>query len=120
MRPCRQAPAATFSSRWPTAMWCAPAALLRGEPFLYPAAVTEIVRHYLDGPAEEHPDPLTPRELQVIKLIAEGHTNQQIAEALTISKKTVERHRANMLEKLGMRDRVELTRYAIRRGLIEP
>lgn len=95
-------------------------AAVRGEPFLYPAAVTQIVRHYLDGPAEEHPDPLTPRELQVIKLIAEGHTNQQIAEALTISKKTVERHRANMLEKLGMRDRVELTRYAIRRGLIEP
>jgi DNA-binding NarL/FixJ family response regulator len=93
---------------------------VRGEPFLYPGAVTEVIRHYLDGPAEDHPDPLTPRELQVIKLIAEGNTNRQIADALTISEKTVERHRANMLEKLGMRDRVELTRYAIRRGLIEP
>jgi DNA-binding NarL/FixJ family response regulator len=95
-------------------------AAVRGEPFLYPGAVTEVIRHYLDGPTEDHPDPLTPRELQVVKLIAEGHTNRQIAGALTISEKTVERHRANMLEKLGMRDRVELTRYAIRRGLIEP
>jgi DNA-binding NarL/FixJ family response regulator len=95
-------------------------AAVRGEPFLYPGAVTEVIRHYLDAPAEDHPDPLTPRELQVIKLIAEGNTNHQIADALTISEKTVERHRANMLEKLGMRDRVELTRYAIRRGLVEP
>ena len=95
-------------------------AAVRGEPFLYPGAVTEVIRHYLTEPDEDHPDPLTPRELQVIKLIAEGHNNRQIAEALTISEKTVERHRANMLEKLGMRDRVELTRYAIRRGLVEP
>ncbi|HEY3827851.1 MAG TPA: response regulator transcription factor [Solirubrobacteraceae bacterium] len=95
-------------------------AAVRGEPFLYPGAVSEVIRHYLEGPAEDHPDPLTPRELQVIKLIAEGNTNREIAEALTISDKTVERHRANMLEKLGMRDRVELTRYAIRRGLVEP
>jgi DNA-binding NarL/FixJ family response regulator len=62
---------------------------------------------------------LTPRELEVVKLIAEGHTSEEIAEMLVISKKTVDRHRANMLEKLGMRNRVELTRYAIRRGLIE-
>jgi DNA-binding NarL/FixJ family response regulator len=95
-------------------------AAVRGEPFLYPGAVTELIRHYLAGPAEDHADPLTPRELQVIKLIAEGSTNRQIADALGISEKTVEHHRANMLEKLGMRDRVELTRYAIRRGLIEP
>src|SRR5438552_250986 len=65
-------------------------------------------------------EPLTPRELEIVKLIAEAHTNDEIAEMLVISKKTVERHRANMLEKLGMTDRVELTRYAIRRGLIEP
>jgi DNA-binding NarL/FixJ family response regulator len=95
-------------------------AAVRGEPFLYPGAVTEVIRRYLAKPSEDHPDPLTPRELQVIKLIAEGHNNHQIAGALTISEKTVERHRANMLEKLGMRDRVELTRYAIRRGLVEP
>ena len=95
-------------------------AAMRGEPFLYPGAVNDVIRHYLTKPEEDHPDPLTPRELQVIKLIAEGHNNHQIAQALTISEKTVERHRANMLEKLGMRDRVELTRYAIRRGLVEP
>jgi DNA-binding NarL/FixJ family response regulator len=63
---------------------------------------------------------LTAREDQVLKLIAEGHTSREIAQALTISIKTVDRHRANILEKLGMRDRTELTRYAIRAGLVEP
>ena len=65
-------------------------------------------------------DPLTPRELEIVKLVAESYTTREIAEALVISEKTVERHRANILEKLGFRDRVELTRYAIRRGLVEP
>jgi DNA-binding NarL/FixJ family response regulator len=67
-----------------------------------------------------HAELLTPRELEVVKLVAEAYTNDEIGALLHISKKTVERHRANILEKLGMRDRVELTRYAIRRGLIEP
>jgi len=99
-------------------------ATMRGEPFLYPGAVTALIRDYLnrardqDGPVRE--DPLTPRELEIVKLIAESNTNRQIAELLVISEKTVERHRANLLEKLGMTDRVALTRYAIRRGLIEP
>jgi DNA-binding NarL/FixJ family response regulator len=96
---------------------------MRGEPFLYPAAVTALVRDYLERgrTGESVPeDPLTPREQEVIKLIAEGHTSDEIAETLVISKKTVERHRANILEKLGMRNRVDLTRYAIRRGLVEP
>ncbi len=65
-------------------------------------------------------DPLTPRELDVVKLIAEAYTNRQIAEILQVSEKTVESHRANVLSKLGMRDRVELVRYAIKRGLVEP
>jgi DNA-binding NarL/FixJ family response regulator len=65
-------------------------------------------------------DPLTPRESEVIKLVAESYTNREIAKALVISESTVERHRANILEKLGMRDRVQLTRYAIRNGLVEP
>jgi DNA-binding NarL/FixJ family response regulator len=98
-------------------------AAMRGEPFLYPAAVTALIRDYLERAAsgEETPeDPLSPRELEVVKLIAEGFTSEEIAEQLFISKKTVDRHRANMLEKLGMRNRVELTRYAIRRGLVEP
>jgi DNA-binding NarL/FixJ family response regulator len=98
-------------------------AAMRGEPFLYPAAVTAVFRDYLERArsGEKVPeDPLTPREQEVIKLIAEGHTSEEIAELLVISKKTVERHRANILEKLGMRNRVDLTRYAIRRGLVEP
>jgi len=96
-------------------------ATLRGETFLYPGAVTALVRAHLErGGDEAHFDPLTPRESEVVKLVAEGMTTREIAEALFISPKTVERHRANVLEKLGMRDRVDLTRYAIRRGLVEP
>jgi DNA-binding NarL/FixJ family response regulator len=98
-------------------------AAMRGEPFLYPAAIAALIRDYLDRATrgEETPtDPLTPRELEIVKLVAEGHTSDEIAEALVIAKKTVEHHRSHILEKLGMRDRVELTRYAIRRGLVEP
>ena len=96
-------------------------ATMRGETFLYAGAVSALVRDYLDrARSGEHVDPLTPRELEVLKLVAEGHTSDDIADLLVISRKTVDRHRANMLEKLGMRDRVELTRYAIRRGLIAP
>jgi DNA-binding NarL/FixJ family response regulator len=92
---------------------------MRGEPFLYPAAVTALIRDYLAR--DETPvDPLSPRELQVLKLIAEAFTSDQIAQELAISRRTVDRHRENILAKLGMRDRVELTRYAIRRGLIDP
>jgi DNA-binding NarL/FixJ family response regulator len=98
-------------------------AALRGEPFLYPSAIAALVRDFLDRAREGNAtlaDPLTPRELQVLKLVAEAHTSEQIAELLVISRKTVERHRENLMGKLGMRDRVELTRYAIRRGLVEP
>jgi DNA-binding NarL/FixJ family response regulator len=98
-------------------------AALRGEPFIYPAALGALMRRYLEQ--VEHGEkpgrgPLTRRENEVVKLIAEGHTTHEIADLLTISDKTVERHRANLLGKLGMRDRVEVTRYAIRAGLIEP
>ena len=96
---------------------------MRGEPFLYPGG--------RQGAGPRLPRPRQPRrgdargsahprELEVVKLIAEGYTSEEIAEQLFISKKTVDRHRANVLEKLGMRNRVELTRYAIRRGLVEP
>jgi DNA-binding NarL/FixJ family response regulator len=98
-------------------------AAMRGEPFLYPGGVRALMREYLEraraGEAH-HAELLTPREEEIVKLVAEAHTNEEIGEMLYISKKTVERHRANILEKLGMRDRVELTRYAIRRGLVEP
>jgi DNA-binding NarL/FixJ family response regulator len=98
-------------------------AAMRGEPFLYPAAVAALIRDYLDrgSRGEAVPaDPLTPRELEIVKLVAEGYSSDEIAATLVISKKTVEHHRSHILEKLGMRDRVELTRYAIRRGLVEP
>ena len=98
-------------------------AAMRGETFLHAGAVSALVRDYLErarrGDAGSL-DPLTPRELEVVKLVAEGHTSDEIAEMLIISRKTVDRHRANILEKLEMRDRVDLTRYAIRRGLITP
>jgi DNA-binding NarL/FixJ family response regulator len=97
-------------------------AAVRGESFLYPSAVSVLVRDFL-GRANDDADGadvLTPREVEIVKLIAEGHSSREIAELLVISVKTVDRHRANLLEKLGMRDRVELTRYAIRRGLVEP
>jgi DNA-binding NarL/FixJ family response regulator len=96
-------------------------AAMRGDSYLYPSAVTSLVRDYVErgDRAGEEFDVLTPRELEVLKLIAEAYTSQQIADALFISIKTVDRHRQNILEKLGMRDRVELTRYAIKRGLIQ-
>jgi DNA-binding NarL/FixJ family response regulator len=96
-------------------------AAMRGDSYLYPSAVTSLVRDYVErgDRDEEEFDVLTPRELEVLKLIAEAYTSQQIADALFISIKTVDRHRQNILEKLGMRDRVELTRYAIKRGLIQ-
>ena len=98
-------------------------AVLRGQPFLYPSGIATLIRDYLDRARDGEAvptDPLTPRELEVVKLVAEAYTSEQIAQELGISRKTVERHREHVLAKLGMRDRVELTRYAIRRGLIEP
>jgi len=98
-------------------------ATMRGEPFLYPGGVQALMRDYLErSRSGETADAelLTPREEEIVKLVAEARTNDEIAALLYISKKTVERHRANILVKLGMRDRVELTRYAIRRGLIQP
>jgi DNA-binding NarL/FixJ family response regulator len=98
-------------------------AAMRGEPFIYPPAVRTIIRDFLarmEAGEEVADNPLTPRESEIVKLVAEGLSNREIATELVISEKTVERHRANILAKLGMHDRVELTRYAIRSGLVEP
>jgi DNA-binding NarL/FixJ family response regulator len=92
----------------------------RGEAFLTNAAERSLIREWMADDTAGPVVPLTPREEEVVKLIAEAHTNAQIAEMLHLSAKTVESHRANVLRKLGMRDRVELVRYAIRRGLVEP
>jgi DNA-binding NarL/FixJ family response regulator len=85
--------------------------------------VSALVRDYLDrerSGGRPRSSLLTPREEQVTKLIAEGHTTKEIAAALHISVKTVDSHRANVLQKLGMRDRLDLARFAIRTGLVEP
>jgi DNA-binding NarL/FixJ family response regulator len=95
-------------------------AVHRGDTFLTNAAERSIVRQWIADPASGPRVPLTAREEQIVKLIAEAHTNSQIAEILHVAEKTIESHRANVLRKLGMRDRVELVRYAVRRGLIEP
>jgi DNA-binding NarL/FixJ family response regulator len=94
-------------------------AVEKGEPFLTPAAQQALIKDVL-GENAVRSDDLTPREQEVVKLVAEAHTNKEIAEILHLSEKTVENHRSNAMRKLGMRDRVELVRYAIRRGLIEP
>jgi DNA-binding NarL/FixJ family response regulator/anti-sigma regulatory factor (Ser/Thr protein kinase) len=97
-------------------------AAIRGEEFLYPEAVAAFMRDFLrrgESLAGRPKDPLTPREAEIVKLIADSYTGKEIAEQLVISEKTVEHHRGNILMKLGLRDRVALTRYAIRHGLVE-
>ncbi|HSX68671.1 response regulator transcription factor [Nocardioides sp.] len=98
-------------------------AAMRDEPFLYAGMASTLVRDLLARMQRGERLPraaLTEREDQIVKLIAEGNSSKEIAQQLVISVKTVERHRSNVLAKLGMRDRTELTRYAIRAGLIEP
>lgn len=99
-------------------------AAMRGTAFLYPRALRTLTRDLLEDARTNGGslprDVLTAREQEVVKQIAEGHTTDEIARLLTISPHTVERHRSNALEKLGLRNRVELARYAIRRGLVEP
>lgn len=98
-------------------------AAMRDEPFVYPGAMGAIVRDYLDRLARGERVPatvLTAREEDVLKLIAEGRSTREIARLLTISVKTVEKHRSSILARLGMNDRTQLTRYAIRAGLVEP
>jgi DNA-binding NarL/FixJ family response regulator len=94
-------------------------AAMRGEPFLTPPTIRTLLRSYLDDPARQLRT-LSDREEEVTKLVAESYTSEEIARILNISPRTVDRHRENILAKLGMRDRVELTRWAIRHGLVEP
>ncbi len=94
-----------------------------GGVFLYPSLAKSLVRDYMgrasEAGAKEALDGLTDREQEVLKLIADGLTNQEIADQLTISVKTVERHRANIMSKLNLHSRTELVKYAIRKGLID-
>ena len=98
-------------------------AAMRGEPFLYAGSISALIRDYLMRSRQNDRLPesiLTPREEEIVKLIAEGNSSKEIAATLVISIKTVDRHRANILAKLGMRDRLDLTRHAIRAGLVKP
>lgn len=96
----------------------------RGEAFLYPAVARSVVQDYLDrmrsGEGAGRYDGLTDREREILVLIAEGLTNSQIADRLFISVKTVQTHRAHIMEKLDLHDRSLLVRYAVRKGLIQP
>jgi DNA-binding NarL/FixJ family response regulator len=93
-------------------------AVMRGETFLYSDAQHLLLRY---APSDDMRDrQLSDRESEVLALIAEGHTTQEIAQILVISPRTVDRHRENLLAKLNLRNRVELARYAIRHRLIEP
>jgi DNA-binding NarL/FixJ family response regulator len=94
-------------------------AISRGEAFVTHAVERSLIRDWMSDTSTGPDEPLSPREQEVLKLISEAHTNREIAETLHLAEKTVESHRANILRKLGMRDRVQLVRYAIKRGLIE-
>ena len=97
-------------------------AVYRGESFFCPSMAKHLLTGYLKlGEDADHPDQeeLTPREREIVKLIAEGHTNQQIADLLHRSVKTIESHRSNILRKLNVHDSIELVKYAVRRKLIE-
>ena len=96
----------------------------RGEMYIYPSLAKLLVGDFLsrsgeDG-AKEAMDELTPREGEVLSLLADGKTNDEIADLLSISAHTVARHRENLMGKLGLHSRSELVKYAIRKGLIKP
>ncbi|HEY3366177.1 MAG TPA: response regulator transcription factor [Symbiobacteriaceae bacterium] len=98
--------------------------VMQGQAILDPVVTRAVVSGYVTRPAnqlsdKDEPSPLTPREREILILVAEGHTNAEIAKKLFISEKTVQTHRSNILDKLGIHDRTELVRYAIRIGLIE-
>lgn len=102
--------------------------IAQGGAYLYPGLARSLIRAYTSAPAFPLPDQsaqvtealrvLSPRELEVLKLVAEGHTNQEIADRLVLSIKTVQAHRANVMEKLGLDNITQLVRFAIRYGLL--
>ncbi len=94
----------------------------RGDAFLYPTVAKQLIHEYLslaDGDEEiDRPDCLTDKECEVLKLLAEGHTNQEVACMLMVSVKTVETHRAHIMKKLGLQNRAELVHYALSKGML--
>jgi DNA-binding NarL/FixJ family response regulator len=111
--------------------------IAQGGAFLYPGLAKALIRSYVASPASASPASndhegmnasslaqafrvLTPREVEVLRSVAEGRTNQEIADQLTLSIKTVQTHRANVMEKLDLRDITHLVRFAVHHGLIAP
>lgn len=99
-------------------------AVSRGETYIYPSLAKLLVNDFLSRTSDEDENAamskLTPREQEVLSLLAEGKTNDEIAAELVISPHTVARHRENLMGKLGLHNRSELVKYAIRKGLINP
>jgi len=95
----------------------------RGQTYVIPAIVTRMIDTYVlrsqEAAAEDVYDTLSEQDREVLRLAAVGHTNREIARALHVSEQTIHNHRATVMEKLGFHDRLELLRYAIRRGVIE-
>ena len=121
----------------PSDLQMAISSIAQGGAFLYPGLAKALIRSYTDSSTlavratrdlkttntsnlAQALGVLTPREIEILKLVAEGHTNQEIADQLTLSIKTVQAHRANVMEKLELRDITHLVRFAIRYGLIPP
>jgi two-component system response regulator NreC len=95
-------------------------AVSRGEIYVHPAMTKWLLKEPTPAaPKKRDPAALTPREIEVLRLIVQGHTNSQIAEVLSLSVRTVESHRANLMGKLGLQSRVELVRYAVKNKLLE-
>jgi two-component system response regulator NreC len=107
----------------PTDLIAALRSVHAGGVFIYPTVARSLVNDFLrraDGAQEQESlGGLSDRERQVLRMIAEGVSNREIAEALVLSVKTVERHRANIMEKLGLHNRTALVKYAIRKGLVD-
>lgn len=111
----------------PTELRLAITSVAQGGAFLYPGLAKALIRGYIENlsavpPVSRDSAPalhaLTPREMEVLKLVAEGYTNQEIADQLVLSIKTVQAHRANVMEKLGLQNVTHLVRFAVRAGLI--
>lgn len=97
-------------------------AVARGETYLSPAVSKQVVADYVGrtGGAKDPLDALTPRQREILQLVAEGHTSKAIAQRLGLSFKTVEAHRAQIMERLGLHDLTALVRFAVRCGLLTP
>lgn len=95
-------------------------AVSRGEIYVHPAMTKWLLKEPAPAaPKRRDPAALTPREIEVLRLIVQGHTNSQIAEVLRLSVRTIESHRANLMGKLGLQSRVELVRYAVKNKLLD-